>query len=73
MIGDYNVTIDNTKCLKFYSLFHELFLVYSDLFYTNSSHYRLLAREGLNAEQLARDLKSFELKVELIIPAESYL
>ena len=25
--------------------------------------YRLLAREGLNAEQLARDLKSFELKV----------
>ena len=25
---------------------------------------RLLAREGLNAEQLARDLKSFELKVE---------
>lgn len=26
--------------------------------------YRLLAREGINAEQLARDLKSFELKVE---------
>ena len=24
---------------------------------------RLLAREGINAEQLARDLKSFELKV----------
>ncbi|KAJ4834884.1 Nuclear pore complex protein nup93a [Turnera subulata] len=25
---------------------------------------RLLAREGINAEQLARDLKSFELKVK---------
>lgn len=29
--------------------------------------YRLLAREGINAEQLARDLKSFELKVPLKI------
>ena len=27
---------------------------------------RLLAREGINAEQLARDLKSFELKVKEI-------
>ncbi|GAA0140923.1 transporter [Lithospermum erythrorhizon] len=26
---------------------------------------RLLAREGINAEQLARDLKSFELKVDI--------
>jgi hypothetical protein len=29
--------------------------------------FRLLAREGINAEQLARDLKSFELKVPLNI------
>lgn len=29
--------------------------------------YRLLAREGLNAEQLARDLKSFELKVRSML------
>lgn len=27
---------------------------------------RLLAREGINAEQLTRDLKSFELKVSII-------
>lgn len=27
---------------------------------------RLLAREGLSAEQLARDLKTFELKVFLL-------
>jgi len=26
--------------------------------------HRLLAREGINAEHLARDLKSFELKVK---------
>ncbi|KAK9922080.1 hypothetical protein M0R45_030561 [Rubus argutus] len=34
---------------------------------------RLLAREGLNAEQLARDLKSFELKTtfEDVFPAEA--
>ncbi|XP_050382539.1 nuclear pore complex protein NUP93A-like [Argentina anserina] len=34
---------------------------------------RLLAREGLNAEQLARDLKSFELKTtfEDVFPAET--
>jgi hypothetical protein len=29
--------------------------------------FRLLAREGINAEQLARDLKSFELKVPFAI------
>lgn len=29
----------------------------------NFEFVRLLAREGINAEQLARDLKSFELKV----------
>lgn len=28
--------------------------------------HRLLAREGINAEQLARDLKSFELKVSFL-------
>ncbi|KAL6273018.1 hypothetical protein ACE6H2_023710 [Prunus campanulata] len=35
--------------------------------------YRLLAREGLNAEQLARDLKSFELKAtfEDVFPSEA--
>lgn len=32
-----------------------------------SKHCRLLAREGLNAEQLARDLKSFELKVIILL------
>ncbi|PWA65665.1 hypothetical protein CTI12_AA332470 [Artemisia annua] len=34
---------------------------------------RLLAREGINAEQLARDLKSFELKTtfEDVFPAEA--
>jgi len=32
---------------------------------------RLLAREGINAEQLARDLKSFELKVTFFILAVS--
>ncbi|KAL7180836.1 hypothetical protein ACSBR1_039824 [Camellia fascicularis] len=33
----------------------------------------LLAREGINAEQLARDLKSFELKMtfEDVFPAEA--
>lgn len=30
-------------------------------------HCRLLAREGINAEQLARDLKSFELKVTFFL------
>lgn len=35
--------------------------------------YRLLAREGINAEQLARDLKSFELKVPLKISFAIYL
>lgn len=37
---------------------------------------RLLAREGINAEQLARDLKSFELKVplnKLIYTLQSFL
>ncbi|KAJ6387469.1 hypothetical protein OIU78_017231, partial [Salix suchowensis] len=34
---------------------------------------RLLAREGINADQLARDLKSFELKTtfEDVFPAEA--
>ncbi|KAJ6411111.1 hypothetical protein OIU84_007796 [Salix udensis] len=34
---------------------------------------RLLAREGINTEQLARDLKSFELKTtfEDVFPAEA--
>ena len=34
---------------------------------------RLLAREGINAEQLTRDLKSFELKTtfEDVFPAEA--
>ncbi|XP_020258060.1 nuclear pore complex protein NUP93A-like [Asparagus officinalis] len=34
---------------------------------------RLLAREGINAEQLARDLKSFELKTtfEDVFPSEA--
>ncbi|CAM8980926.1 unnamed protein product [Rhodiola kirilowii] len=34
---------------------------------------RLLAREGINAEQLARDLKSFELKttIEDVFPSEA--
>jgi nuclear pore complex protein Nup93 len=38
---------------------------YNDIFYyLYCCIYRLLAREGINAEQLARDLKSFELKVK---------
>lgn len=34
---------------------------------------RLLAREGISADQLTRDLKSFELKVQSLSLKQMYL
>jgi len=50
------------------SLFRLIATAASEVFFPGDLGFRLyfcrlLAREGINAEQLARDLKSFELKV----------